>query len=143
MKKLSRALGIVVLTVGFAAATRAAGFEELASSLWTTTLAAMRLQKADQNPSLPKEIPLATDRIVEIAISGFKFSPASVTIAKGDWIRWTNNDGEEHTATGKGRVFDTGTIGAGKTEQVHFTNVGTFAYHCVFHPMMSGQIVVK
>jgi plastocyanin len=143
MKKFARTLGIVVLSLGLAAAGRAAGFEELAANAWSTTLAALRLQKTAQEPALPVASPRATDRIVDVAITGMLFVPAAVTIEKGDWIRWTNNDRSPHTATGKGRVFDTGTIVGGKNGQVQFNEEGTFAYHCTYHTRMAGTIVVK
>ena len=143
MKKIVRTLGIVVLAIGLAAASRAAGFEELAANLWSTTLAAMSLQKTNQASAQGSNGPSAAARIVEISISGMKFSPAVVTIAKGDWVRWTNNDAEEHTATGRGRVFDTGTIMAGRSEQARFNTDGAFMYFCSFHPMMKGRIVVQ
>jgi plastocyanin len=142
MIKPSRLLGAIVLSLGLVAAGRAAGFEELAANAWTTTLAAMRLQQAPQT-TLQTEGPKETDRIVDVAIKGMLFVPAVVTVEKGDWIRWTNNDRSPHTATGKGRVFDTGTIVGGKTGQAQFNEAGTFDYRCTFHTRMVGQIVVK
>jgi plastocyanin len=143
MKKFSRSLLLVGLSLGLAAAGRAAGFEELAANLWSTTFAAMRLQRPAQIPAALREAPSAADRIVEITIAGDAFSPAAVTIAKGDWIRWTNKDDEAHTATGKGRSFDTGTLMAGRNGQVRFKKEGTFPYFCAYHPMMTGRIVVQ
>ena len=56
-------------------------------------------------------IALAADHAV--AISGFSFSPASITVAVGDTVTWTNSDAQAHTATADGGSFDTGTIANG------------------------------
>src|SRR5512134_791702 len=61
---------------------------------------------------------LAADR--PVAISGFSFSPGSVTVAVGDTVTWTNSDAQAHSST-----------------------AGTFAYHCDFHPNMTGTVVVQ
>ena len=140
MKRIARTLGIAALSIGLAAAGHAAGFDDLAANLWGTTLAAMRLQR-QRVPFPMKEGPSPADRVVDITITGDFFAPAVVTIAKGDWIRWINNDDEAHTATGKG--FDTGRILVGKSGRVRFKKTGTFPYHCIYHAMMTGRIVVK
>jgi len=78
-----------------------------------------------------------------VTIAGFAFDPATRTIAVGDKVTWTNNDGTGHTATANGGAFDTGTIAAsGGSASVTFTTAGTYAYHCKIHPSMTGRIVV-
>lgn len=85
---------------------------------------------------------LAATRSVTIA--GFAFDPASRTVAVGDKVTWTNNDGTAHTATANGGAFDTGTIGAsGGSATVTFAKAGSYAYHCKIHPSMTGRIVVQ
>lgn len=75
-----------------------------------------------------------------VTISGFAFGPASVTVAVGDTVTWTNADGVGHTATGSG--FDTGSLANGASASVTFQAAGTFAYHCAIHPAMTGTVVV-
>ena len=77
----------------------------------------------------------------DVTISGFAFSPGTVTVSVGDTVTWTNNDGVGHTATGDD--FDTGTISGGATASVTFDTAGTFAYHCSIHPQMNGTVVVE
>ena len=77
-----------------------------------------------------------------VAIAGFAFSPDSITIAVGDMITWTNNDGVGHTATADDASFDTGTIAAGSSKSATFATAGTFTYHCKIHPAMAATIVV-
>jgi plastocyanin len=86
-------------------------------------------------------VALAATRAV--AISGFAYSPASVTINVGDRITWTNSDSVGHTATDTGGAFDTGNIGQGESATVRFTQPGTYRYICTPHPSMTGTIRVR
>ncbi len=78
-----------------------------------------------------------------VAISGFVFSPATVTINVGDRVTWTNADSVAHTATATGGAFDTGDIAQGQSASVRFTRAGTYAYACTPHPSMTGTIRVR
>jgi plastocyanin len=84
---------------------------------------------------------LAADHAV--AISGFSYSPGTVTVAVGDTVTWTNSDAQGHTATADGGSFDTGTLGNGETGTVTFSAAGSFPYHCTIHPQMTGTVVVE
>lgn len=84
---------------------------------------------------------LAAD--ASVAISGFAFVPASVSVSVGDSVTWTNGDGVGHTATADDASFDTGTIAGGGSDSVTFSAAGTFAYHCTIHPAMTGTITVQ
>jgi plastocyanin len=85
-------------------------------------------------------VALAADHAVDIA--GFAFSPATVTVAVGDTVTWTNGDAVNHTATADDASFNTGTIAAGSSRSATFSTAGTFAYHCSIHPAMTATIVV-
>ena len=79
-----------------------------------------------------------------VAISGFSFSPASITVSVGDTITWTDSDAQAHTATADDGSFDTGTIGgSGGTGSATFATAGTFPYHCKIHPTMTGTVTVQ
>ena len=84
---------------------------------------------------------LAADHAV--AISGFAFSPKTITVTVGDTVTWTNSDPTAHTATADDGSFDTGTLGNGATGSATFATAGTFAYHCKIHPNMKATIEVK
>jgi plastocyanin len=85
---------------------------------------------------------LAADQAV--AISGFSYSPASVTVSVGDTVTWTNSDAQAHTATADDASWDTGPIaGSGGTDSVTFATAGTFPYHCAIHPQMTGTVTVQ
>ena len=78
-----------------------------------------------------------------VDIKSFKYKPVAVTVKKGGRVRWMNADAAAHTATADDRSFDTQTINQGKTRVVSMTRVGTFRYHCDFHPFMKAMVVVK
>jgi plastocyanin len=85
---------------------------------------------------------LAADQAV--SISGFSYSPASVTVNVGDSVTWTNSDAQAHTATADDASWDSGTIGgSGGTGAVTFSTAGTFPYHCTIHPQMTGTVTVQ
>ena len=83
---------------------------------------------------------LAADHTVDI--SGFAFSPRSITVAVGDTVTWVNADAQGHTATADDGAFDTGTISGNGSGSVRLTTAGTFGYHCRIHPAMTATIVV-
>lgn len=78
-----------------------------------------------------------------VAIKGFKFSPASLTINVGDTVVFTNEDGAPHTATADNGAFDTGRMGKGESKSVEFTEAGSFEYSCGVHPNMKAAITVE
>jgi plastocyanin len=79
-----------------------------------------------------------------VTIKDFAYAPASLTVATGTTVKFTNEDSTNHTATstGQGR-FDTGTIGKGQSKSVTLHTPGTFSYVCSFHPFMHGSITVS
>ena len=81
----------------------------------------------------------------EVSIADFAYDPATVTVKAGTAVSWTNEDAAAHTATIStgARKFDTETIEEGQTATVTFNTPGTYAYTCVFHPLMKGTLVVE
>ena len=77
-----------------------------------------------------------------VEISGFKFSPANLSVKAGDTVQFVNMDGAPHTATAKDGSFDTGRLGKGQSKAVTFSKKGTFDYFCAVHPNMKGKITV-
>lgn len=78
-----------------------------------------------------------------VEIDDFAFQPATLTVARGTTVRFTNKDDIAHTATRNGGGFNTKRIGPGKSASVRFNSAGTFRYHCSIHPSMKGKIVVR
>lgn len=78
-----------------------------------------------------------------VTIQGFAFSPATLQVAPGTTVTWTNRDAATHTVTSDtGAWPDSGGIATGGTFSYTFTAAGTYPYHCAIHPMMTATIVV-
>jgi len=102
-----------------------------------------------------------------ITIKGFAFTPATIEVAKGTTVTWTNEDTFPHTVTtgiapptfpplpsgasptpfpslasGDGRV-NSGRVEPTKTFSFTFNEAGTFNYFCAVHPAMLATITVR
>ena len=78
----------------------------------------------------------------EIAMQAVQFVPATLKVRRGDVVVWTNRDPFPHTATAAG-VFDSKSIGEGKSWRWRADRSGSFAYVCTLHPTMKGTIEVE
>lgn len=82
-----------------------------------------------------------------IGLSGTSFTPSTVTISVGTTVRWTNNDGVDHTVTPDGhnewQRWETGS--SGETFEHTFNTPGTYDYFCEPHQGlgMTGTITVE
>jgi plastocyanin len=77
-----------------------------------------------------------------IEIDAFEFKPATLSVKRGDVVRWHNADPVPHTVTAKG-TFDSSSIAAGATWQYTAAKNGRFDYVCAFHPTMKATLVVE
>jgi LPXTG-motif cell wall-anchored protein len=73
----------------------------------------------------------------------FEFVPATVTVAVGDTVIWTNNGASPHTSTGGS--WNSGQMNPGDTFSHTFNSAGTFPYVCQFHESqgMVGTVIVQ
>jgi plastocyanin len=78
-----------------------------------------------------------------VFIQGTAFSPATITVAAGTTITWTNKDSFNHTVTSNSPLFDSGAMGNGGTFSYTFTAAGTYPYHCSLHLSMTGTVIVN
>lgn len=78
-----------------------------------------------------------------VAIKDFAYVPASLTIAAGTTVTWTNQDVAAHSVTAVDGSFDSKTIAQGSTFSWTFASPGTYSYTCTFHSDMKGTIVVR
>ena len=81
--------------------------------------------------------------VEQIAISGFSFKPAAITVEPGTTIVWTNQDGASHTATAAEGAFRTGTIALDASSEVVIGGPGVYEYFCSIHPEMRATITVE
>jgi len=78
-----------------------------------------------------------------IEIRNFAFAPAETTVAAGDTVVWTNDDGAPH-----GLAFADGAAGTGvllpeASFQRTFDRPGSYDYVCAVHPYMTGRVIVR
>ncbi|OBH08559.1 amidase [Mycobacterium sp. E2497] len=78
----------------------------------------------------------------QVNIDGFAFAPATLTVAAGTTVTWTNRDEEPHTVVASDGSFHSPGMGTGATFTHTFSAPGTFDYVCSIHPMMRGTVVV-
>lgn len=80
----------------------------------------------------------------EVLVADLAFSPASLTIERGEAVVWRNDDAVAHTIAGDDRVFaDSGLMGEGDLFVQVFDQPGVYRYHCTPHPGMVGTITVR
>jgi plastocyanin len=77
-----------------------------------------------------------------IRVADFAFSPPALMIQVGESVTWTNNDSVPHTTTSDTGVWDSGPLQPGASFSQTFASAGSFTYHCMIHPFMTGSIVV-
>ena len=71
------------------------------------------------------------------------FTPNDLTVSVGTTITWTNTGAVAHTATADdGASFDSGSLDPQASFSLTTDTPGTFAYHCSFHPWMTGTFTV-
>lgn len=85
----------------------------------------------------------ATGDTVRVSIKNLAYDSASVEIAPGTTVTWTNGDPLAHTVTATEGAFDSGEIAPGESWSYTFTKAGTFDYACTPHPFMTGRVVVR
>jgi plastocyanin len=91
----------------------------------------------------PTSTPGAAAKSASVTIKDLEFTPATVTIAVGGTVTWTNNGPSTHTVTADDGSFDSGNLSQGKTFSHTFQTAGTFAYHCSIHPFMTATVIVQ
>jgi plastocyanin len=83
----------------------------------------------------------AAPKTATVEIKEFSFQPATVEIAVGGTVTWSNADAATHTVKGSGWV--SGDLAQGASYSNTFATAGTFPYSCGIHPTMTGEVVVK
>ena len=79
----------------------------------------------------------------KISIADMKFS-APLTVTPGATVTVVNSDSAEHTVTAdSGNAFNAEVGDNGTATFTAPTQPGTYAYHCTYHPMMHGQLIVQ
>jgi plastocyanin len=79
----------------------------------------------------------------EVKIDNFSFGPATVTVAVGTTLTWTNRDDIPHTVVSTDGVFKSKVLDTDEKFSYTFAKAGTYAYFCSIHPKMTGKVVVQ
>ena len=107
----------------------------------TTTTASPESTSAA--PSSTAAATSATAAGPKITISDMQFGPP-LTVTPGATVTVVNSDGPEHSVTAdSGNAFNVDVDGKGTATFTAPTQPGTYAYHCTYHPMMHGQLIVQ
>jgi plastocyanin len=111
--------------------------------LTAVVLAGVLLLAGPLGTTVNAQQPAAT--AMDVKIDNFSFSPATLTIAVGTTVMWTNQDDIPHTvvSTDDPRAFRSKVLDTDEKFSYTFTKAGTFAYFCSVHPKMTGTVVVK
>jgi plastocyanin len=74
------------------------------------------------------------------------FQPRTVTIHRGDKVKWVNSsNGIHHTTTSNTGLWNSKDMAPGETFTRTFMKAGTFRYRCKYHKGsgMRGKVVVQ
>jgi spore coat protein A, manganese oxidase len=85
-----------------------------------------------------------------ITIANFRFQPQAISLAEGGTLTVMNEDGFLHSVTsdatdGNGKPLFSVRIEPGETRTITAVSglsVGTYGFHCRFHPQMTGTLTV-
>ena len=79
----------------------------------------------------------------QVKIDNFSFTPATLTVAPGTTVTWTNSDDVPHTVVSDDKLFKSKVLDTDEKFSYTFTKPGTYPYFCSVHPKMTGNIVVR
>ena len=92
-------------------------------------------------------VALAQDKAssLEVKIDNFSFGPASLTVAVGTTVTWTNRDDIPHTvvSTDDAKTFKSKVLDTDEKFSFTFNKAGTYPYFCSIHPKMTGKVIVQ
>jgi plastocyanin len=93
--------------------------------------------------TLAVAVPFAEGANKTVTVKNFKYSPATVSIKRGDTVTWRfQRDPAPHNVKGSGGIKSRSRITTG-TYRKRFTRAGTFRYICTIHPNMKGTVRVR
>src|SRR5260370_2897804 len=80
----------------------------------------------------------------EVKIDNFSFGPATLTVAVGTTVTWTNRDDIPHTVVSADdpKAFKSKVLDTDEKFSYTFAKAGTYPYYCSIHPKMTGKVVV-
>jgi plastocyanin len=79
----------------------------------------------------------------DVTIDNFSFGPATLTVAAGTKVIWTNRDDIPHTVVSTEGAFKSKAVDTDEKFSYTFAKPGTYSYFCSVHPKMTGKVVVR
>ena len=79
----------------------------------------------------------------EVKVDNFSFGPATLTVAVGTTVTWTNRDDIPHTIVSTDKVFKSKVLDTDEKFSFTFSKAGAYPYFCSIHPKMTGSVVVQ
>jgi YVTN family beta-propeller protein len=78
-----------------------------------------------------------------VSIANFAFAPPEITVAAGQSVTWSNDDGAPHGLMYKDGAKGTDLLLPGASFSRNFDKPGSYDYACSVHPYMTGKVVVR
>jgi plastocyanin len=111
----------------------------IVGSLATVMVLALALSAA--SPGVTAQTPQPA--IADVKVDNFSFGPATLTVAVGTTVTWTNRDDIPHTVVSTEKVFKSKVLDTDEKFSYTFSKAGTYPYFCSVHPKMTGSVVVQ
>jgi Icc protein len=92
---------------------------------------------------LEEEMKTAAAGETPIVVDNFSFAPATVTVASGATVTWTNRDDVPHNIVSTDQRFKSPVLDTDGKFSHTFDAPGSYRYFCSLHPRMTGRIVVS
>jgi len=116
-------------------------------SVWIFVVAASVMAATALLISEPRSLTVGTvqaqSSTAEVKIDNFSFGPATLTVATGTMVTWTNRDDIPHTVVSEDKVFKSKVLDTDEKFSFTFSKPGTYPYFCSIHPKMTGKVVVQ
>ncbi len=80
---------------------------------------------------------------VTVTAVDFQYDTREIRVAAGTEITFTNADETLHTMTDKGGSFNTDDVAVDEATTFSVSEPGTYNYFCVYHPAMSGELIIE
>jgi len=105
------------------------------------------------SPSAPAGQPTTSPGATKISVvlgagtntssKGYLPDVVTVVIGVNNTVTWANDDSAPHTVTADDGSFNSDNLAPNATFSFTFTAVGTYKYHCAYHPWMTGTVIVR
>ncbi|MFF7074618.1 cupredoxin domain-containing protein [Streptomyces pseudovenezuelae] len=81
----------------------------------------------------------------QVAMKGYAFAPASLSVPAGSTVTWTNSDTAPHDVktTSGPLAIHSPMLNKGQSWSFTFTTAGAYGYVCTVHPDMTAGITVR